>query len=58
MIYRNDVSKGPVVANRQVAMPAVREGVLPPFEKVEQEADVKKLQSTVPLEKLAEGGSY
>jgi hypothetical protein len=55
MIYRNDVSKGPVVADRRVAMPAVREGVLPPFEKVEQEADVKKLQSTVPLEKLAEG---
>jgi hypothetical protein len=55
MVYRNDVSKGSVIADRRVSFSELRKGKLPFYERVEQEADVKSLQSLVPLEALAAG---
>lgn len=55
MIYRNDVNKGAVIANRKVSFSDLSKGKLPFYEKIEQEADVKRLQSLVPLEALAAG---
>jgi hypothetical protein len=55
MIYNNDVAKAPVIASRKVSIDSLSKGSLPFFEKVEQEADVKKLQSLLPLEALATG---
>jgi hypothetical protein len=55
MIYRNDIRKGDIVATRNVSESALATGRLPFFEKVEQESDVKKLQSVVPLQALAAG---
>jgi hypothetical protein len=55
MIYNNDVAKAPVIASRKVSIDSLSKGSLPFFEKVEQEADVKKLQSLLPLEALAIG---
>ena len=55
MIYRNDIRKADIVATRNVSVSALATGQLPFFEKVEQESDVKKLQSVVPLQALAAG---
>jgi hypothetical protein len=55
MVYRNDVTKAPVIANRHVSLAELSKGVLPFYEKVEQESDVKRLQAAVPLEALAAG---
>lgn len=55
MIYRGDVAKGKIVANRKVSVQDLEKGKLPFFEKVEQESDVKKLMATVPLAALAAG---
>jgi hypothetical protein len=45
MVYRNDVRKAPVVANRDVYIEDVNKGNLLFFEKVEQQSDVKKIAS-------------
>ncbi len=55
MIYRGDVTKGKIVADRKVTIGDLQKGKLPFFEKVEQESDVKKLMATVPLAALAAG---
>jgi hypothetical protein len=55
MIYRNDVTKAAVIAERKVSLSDLNKGKLPFYEKIEQEADVKRFQSTVPLESLAGG---
>ncbi len=55
MVYRNDVAEGPIVARRSVTVENLEKGQLPFFEKVEQEADVKRLQSAVSPETLAAG---
>lgn len=55
MVYRNDISKGPVVADRSVPFAALSKGQLPFYEKVEQESDIKNLASLVPLQALAAG---
>lgn len=55
MIYRNDIKEGRVIANRKVSFSELSKGKLPFYEKVEQESDVKKLESVVPLEFMAAG---
>jgi len=55
MIYRKDVTKAEVVANRTAPVRQLMKGQLPFYEKVEQESDIKRLQSLVPLEALAAG---
>jgi hypothetical protein len=55
MLYRGDITEAPIVANRFVDTADLRGGRLPFFERVEQESDVKKLQSAVPLDALASG---
>jgi hypothetical protein len=55
LVYRGDVKEGSVVADRRVVLSELQKGGLPFFEKVEQEADVKNLQSAVPPEALAKG---
>jgi hypothetical protein len=53
MIYRNDVRPAKTVVKRSVTIDQMRKGELPFFEKVEQENDIKKLQSVIPLSTLA-----
>ena len=55
MIYRNDITKAPVVVERKVSPEQLSKGKLPFYEKIEQEDDVKRFQSLVPLEALAAG---
>ncbi|MBD0294313.1 MAG: hypothetical protein ICV84_03790, partial [Flavisolibacter sp.] len=55
MVYRNDVHKGAIVAERKVFLENIGQGKLPFFERVEQESDIKRLQSSVPLTALAGG---
>lgn len=55
MIYNRDVTKAPIIAERKVSFSELTTGKLPFYEKIEQEADVKRLQSLVPLEALAAG---
>lgn len=55
MVYRNDVRKAPVIANRDVYIDDLNKGNLPFFEKVEQQSDIKKIASLFPLETLAKG---
>ena len=55
MVYRGDLKKADVIANRNVPVAGLMKGELPFYEKVEQESDIKRLQSLVPLEALAAG---
>ncbi|MHA4842795.1 hypothetical protein ACX0G7_01465 [Flavitalea antarctica] len=55
MVYRGDVKPAEIIAQRNVEISELAEGRLPFFEKVEQQSDVKQLQSTVPLSALAQG---
>lgn len=55
LVYRGDIKEGEIIADRSVSIVKLKKGVLPFFEKVEQQADVKKLQATVPLEALGIG---
>ncbi len=56
MIYNHDVNKAAIIADRKVSFSDLTKGKLPFYEKIEQEADVKKIQSIVPLQALAAGG--
>jgi hypothetical protein len=55
MIYNHDVIKAAIIADRKVSFSDLTKGKLPFYEKIEQEADVKRLQSFVPLQALAAG---
>jgi hypothetical protein len=55
MVYRNDLKPAEIIAERKVTLDQLKNGKLPFFEKVEQEADIKKFQSTLPLAVLAKG---
>ncbi len=55
MIYRNDLKPAEIVAERKMKLEQLEKGELPFLEKVEQESDFKKFQSTVPLAALAKG---
>jgi hypothetical protein len=55
MVYRRDVKPAKIFAERNVQIRNLAEGRLPFFEKVEQQSDVKQLQSSVPLAALAAG---
>lgn len=55
MIYRGDVIKGKIVADRKVDIEDLEKGKLPFLEKIQQEADVKNLLASVPLATLAAG---
>jgi len=55
MVYRGDVKKAEVIVKRNVTVAELMKGELPFYEKVEQESDIKRLQSLVPLEALAAG---
>ena len=55
MIYRGDVNEAPIIAERSVSISALENANSTFYEKVEQESDIKSLQSTVPMEMLAEG---
>jgi hypothetical protein len=54
MIYRKDVQPAKIIAARRVTLEQLNNGELPFFEKVEQEHDIKNLQSVTPLHTLAD----
>lgn len=55
MIYRGDINQAPIIAERSVSISALENGNSTFYEKVEQESDIKKFQSTVPMGMLAKG---
>ena len=55
MIYRGDVKEGEIIANRNVNIEELKKGKLNFIEKTAQQYDVKRFESSVPMEALAIG---
>lgn len=55
MIYRGDISEGPVMATRNVHIPSLADGKLGFTERVDQGYDDKQFSGTIPSEMLAIG---
>src|SRR5690606_7763803 len=55
MVYRGDVQEGEVIANRNVNISDLREGKIDFIEKTSQQYDIKRFESSVPMEALAIG---
>lgn len=55
MVYRDDITEGDVIANRNVNIEDLEKGKLNFVERTAQEYDVKSFESGVPVEALAAG---
>ena len=55
MVYRGDVKEADVIANRNVNISDLRNGKMDFIEKTSQQYDVKRFESSVPVEALAIG---
>ncbi|MBS0261311.1 MAG: hypothetical protein JSS02_05090, partial [Planctomycetes bacterium] len=55
MVYRGDVSTGPVISTRQVSPQNLATGEFDFTDKIQQQGDVKAFTGTVPAESLAAG---
>jgi hypothetical protein len=55
MIYREDITEGEIISERNVSLQSLKDGKLGFFETVAQQNDVKEIQGFVEQEKLAVG---